>query len=75
MLFRSSRDGKLRLKAYNHFNDASYYLKSALTTQGIGIIYRKDFDDPFTFIKRIFRHRKKKTDTTADGADENQNNP
>ncbi len=70
-----SRDGKLRLKAYNHFNDASYYLKSALTTQGIGIIYRKDFDDPFTFIKRIFRHRKKKTDTTADGADENQNNP
>ena len=70
-----SRDGKLRLKAYNHFNDASYYLKSALTTQGIGIIYRKDFDDPFTFIKRMFRHRKKKTDTTADGADENQNNP
>lgn len=54
-----SRDGKLRLKAYNHFNDASYYLKSALTTQGIGIIYRKDFDDPLTFIKRMFRRKKK----------------
>lgn len=54
-----SRDGRLRLKAYNHFNDASYYLKSALTTQGIGVIYRKDFDDPFTFIKRMFRKRKK----------------
>ncbi len=54
-----SRDGRLRLKAYNHFNDASYYLKSALTTQGVGIIYRKDFDDPFTFLKRMFRRKKK----------------
>lgn len=53
-----SRDGRLRLKAYNHFNDASYYLKSALTTQGIGLIYRKDFDDPFKFIRRIFRRKK-----------------
>lgn len=54
-----SRDGRLRLKAYNHFNDASYYLKSALTTQGVGVIYRKDFDDPFTFLKRMFRRKKK----------------
>ena len=58
-----SRDGRLRLKAYNHFNDASYYLRSALTTQGIGIIYRKDFDDPFTFIKRMFRRKKKKEES------------
>ncbi len=54
-------DGKLRLKAYNHFNDASYYLKSALTTQGIGIIYRKDFDDPFAFLRR-----KKKTNAQTE---------
>lgn len=52
-----SRDGRLRLKAYNHFNDASYYLKSALTTQGLGIVYRKDFDDPFKFLKGIFRRK------------------
>lgn len=58
-----SRDGSLRLKAYNHFNDASYYLKSSLTTQGIGIMYRKDFDDPFTFIKRLFGKSKAKTDS------------
>lgn len=51
-----SRNGQLRLKAYSHFNDAYYYLKSALTTQGLGIIYRKDFDDPFAFLK----HRRKK---------------
>lgn len=37
--------GNLRLKAYNHFNDQNYYLKSALTTQGVGIIFRRDFDD------------------------------
>lgn len=59
-----SRDGKLRLKAYNHFNDASYYLRSALTTQGIGIVYRKDFNDPFSFLKRLFRRRKNKTEIT-----------
>lgn len=47
-----NRSGSLRLKAYNHFNDASYYLKSALTTQGLGIIYRKEFDNPFQFLRK-----------------------
>lgn len=55
-----SKDGKLRLKAYNHFNDASYYLKSSLTTQGVGVIYRKDFDYPFTFLHRLFKHGQNK---------------
>ena len=47
-----NRSGNLRLKAYNHFNDRNYYLRSSLTTQGIGIIYRRDFDNPFTFLRR-----------------------
>lgn len=47
-----SRNGDLRLKAYNHFNDQNYYLKSSLTTQGIGIVYRKDFDNPLTWLRR-----------------------
>ncbi len=47
-----SKNGNLRLKAYNHFNDQNYYLKSALTTQGLGIVYRKDFNNPFTFLRR-----------------------
>ncbi len=29
-----NKNGNLRLKAYNHFNDQNYYLRSALTTQG-----------------------------------------
>ena len=41
-----NRKGTWRLKAYNHFNDQNYYLKSALTTQGIGIVWRKDFGRP-----------------------------
>lgn len=38
-----TKSGNWRLKAYNHFNDQNYYLKSALTTQGLGIVWRKDF--------------------------------
>ena len=66
-----SRDGKLRLKAYNHFNDASYYLKSALTTQGIGIVYRKDFDDPLKFIKSFLRRKRKNTKVLNDSSIKN----
>lgn len=37
-----TRSGDIRLKAYNQTNDR-YYTRTNLTTQGIGIIYRKDF--------------------------------
>lgn len=52
-----NRSGNLRLKAYNHFNDQNYYLREALTTQGLGVVYRRDFDDPFSFLRP--RKRKK----------------
>ena len=42
--------GTIRLKAYNHFIDQSYYyrndLRNALTTQGVGIVWKHDFDKP-----------------------------
>lgn len=47
-----NKNGNLRLKAYNHFNDQNYYLRSALTTQGVGVVYRKDFDHLFNFGKK-----------------------
>ncbi|MDE6811669.1 MAG: translocation/assembly module TamB, partial [Muribaculaceae bacterium] len=47
-----NRQGNWRLKAYNHFNDQNYYLKSALTTQGVGIVWRRDFDHIFGINKR-----------------------
>lgn len=47
-----SRNGNLRLKAYNHFNDQNYYLREALTTQGLGVVWRKDFDSLFPNLKK-----------------------
>lgn len=58
-----SRNGNLRLKAYNHFNDQNYYLRQALTTQGLGVIWRKDFDNPF------YIFRKKKDDNKKEESD------
>ena len=38
--------GSMRLKAYNHFNDQNYNQRNALTTQGVGIVWKHDFDKP-----------------------------
>lgn len=50
-----NRSGNLRLKAYNRYNDQNYYLRSAQTTQGVGIILSRDFDN----LLNIFRRKKK----------------
>lgn len=52
--------GTWRLKAYNRYNDQNYYVRTATTTQGIGIMFRRDFD-------RLFpaRHKKDKSNTDA----------
>lgn len=47
-----NRQGTFRLKAYNRYNDQNYYIKSALTTQGVGIQFRHDFDNMFSFLRR-----------------------
>ena len=61
-----NRSGNLRLKAYNHYNDQNYYLKSALTTQGIGIIYRKDFDNIFKFLRPKKKKKPEEQPVTPD---------
>ncbi|MDE6145791.1 MAG: translocation/assembly module TamB, partial [Muribaculaceae bacterium] len=38
-----NRTGNWRLKAYNHFNDRNLYVKTALTTQGLGIVFKHDW--------------------------------
>lgn len=48
-----NKSGHIRLKAYNRYNDQNYYVKTALTTQGVGIVYRRDFDNIFSFMKPI----------------------
>lgn len=46
-----NRSGNIRLKAYNETNDRSY-IRTNLTTQGIGIIFRKDFDNWYELFLR-----------------------
>lgn len=47
-----NRSGNVRLKAYNRYNDQNFYIKTATTTQGIGIMFRRDFDRMFGFLRR-----------------------
>ncbi len=58
-----NKNGSLRLKAYNHFNDQNYYIRNALTTQGVGVVWKHDFDRPFDFLKRKPFHFKFSTDS------------
>ncbi|MDE5812150.1 MAG: translocation/assembly module TamB, partial [Muribaculaceae bacterium] len=48
-----NRQGSIRLKAYNHYNDQNYYVRTANTTQGVGIMFKHDFDNIFGFLRRI----------------------
>jgi hypothetical protein len=50
--------GEFRLKAYNHANDMYRYLKQSLTTQGFGIMYKKDFSSLY----ELFSARRKDLD-------------
>ena len=47
-----NRRGTIRLKAYNRYNDQNYYLKTALTTQGVGIMFKRDFDNILSFLRK-----------------------
>lgn len=49
--YKLTKAGDIRLKAYNHYNDRYYSLRSAYTTQGFGVLYRKDFNN-FRYIFR-----------------------
>lgn len=61
--------GSWRLKAYNRYNDQNYYLKTATTTQGVGIMYRQDFDNMFAFLKSKKKKENKKTSENENSID------
>lgn len=52
-----TKSGNIRLRAYNRYNDQNYYIRNSLTTQGVGIVFKHDFD-------RIFKKRKRQPDKT-----------
>ena len=45
-----NKTGTWRAKAYNHYNEKYYYVGSSIQTQGIGLMYRRDFD----YLREIF---------------------
>ncbi len=57
-----NQSGNIRLKAYNRYNDQNYYARTALTTQGVGIVFKRDFDNLFSFL----RPKKKETEAAND---------
>lgn len=57
-----NRSGSVRLKAYNRYNDQNYYVKNALTTQGVGVVWKRDFDNIFSFLN--LKRKKKDEDKT-----------
>ncbi|HRY32737.1 MAG TPA: translocation/assembly module TamB domain-containing protein [Bacteroidales bacterium] len=52
---RLTRDGRFRVKAYNKSNNISLFENNAPYTQGVGVFFRKDFDD----LQDLFSGRKK----------------
>lgn len=66
--YKLTPSGEIRLKAYNHARDMYYGLKQALTIQGVGIMYRKDF----TNISEIFRRRRPLVPLPADSTRQNR---
>ncbi len=60
-----NRSGTIRLKAYNRYNDQNYYVKSALTTQGVGVVFKRDFDNIFSFLRPIKRFLRRKRALSA----------
>ncbi|MCM1093328.1 MAG: translocation/assembly module TamB [Lachnospiraceae bacterium] len=63
-----NKSGNIRLKAYNRYNDQNYYLRSAQTTQGVGVVFKRDFDDIFSFWKRLRRKYKQKKASKEKGS-------
>lgn len=66
-----NRSGSIRLKAYNRYNDQNYYVKNSLTTQGVGVVFKRDFDNILSFLNpfksRIsrWRHKNEEADTVS----------
>lgn len=56
-----TKNGEFRLRGYNQTNDR-YFTKSTLTTQGIGFIYKKDFNKWTDLFYWLMRKKNQKKD-------------
>ncbi len=53
--YKFTQSGRWRLKMFNRSNDSRYF-KSAMTTQGMGIVYKEQFNT-FSELRQTFRQR------------------
>ncbi len=66
--YHLTRSGSVSLKAYNETNDR-YFTKTSLTTQGIGVLLKKDFStmrDLFFIRARMSKDEKPSNDVNAE---------
>jgi hypothetical protein len=55
--YKISKDGRFRVKAFNQANNFNLINTNSPYTQGMGIFYRKEFNDFNDFIKNYFSSR------------------
>jgi hypothetical protein len=56
--YKVTQDGKFRMRAFNRSNDYTNLLNTSPYIQGVGIIYREDFDK-FSELRNRFRERQR----------------
>ena len=59
LLYLLKRNGNLAVKVYNQTNDR-YFTRSALNTQGVGLVMKKDFDGLRDLLRRKSKQKKNK---------------
>ena len=50
--YKLTKSGDIRLKGYNHYNFRNYYSITPEMTQGLGILFRKDFNHWLDLVRR-----------------------
>lgn len=65
--YKLTKSGKLRAKAYTHSADNNYYNTSgtAKTTQGVGFVYREDFNTFRDLLNNYFDKKTKPVDSNV----------
>ena len=62
--YKITKDGRLKIKAYNHSNDTYLTTDNAPYTQGIGLSYSKEFSTFKDLFRRKNKKKKMKTEST-----------
>lgn len=72
--YKITRDGRLRVKAFNETNDLSTLTNNAPYTQGVGLSYRKEFDTFGDLWRSIFKKKEGKKEDEV-GVTKEQTSP